>query len=138
MSFFSEEKQTGDGAAGRTAGGLYRDKTFREGFALLHHLGLSFDAWLLEPQIPDLIDLARAFPDTTIVMDHVGTPLGIGPYKGKREERFSIWRDNVRALAKCENVYVKTGGLPMPFVGWRTRMNEPLPDSQTLAAQTDC
>jgi predicted TIM-barrel fold metal-dependent hydrolase len=121
--------------AGRAAGGLYRDKTFREGFALLHKLGLSFDAWLLEPQIPDLIDLARAFPETTIVMDHVGTPLGIGPYKGKREERFGIRRDNVRALAKCENVYVKTGGLPMPFVGWRERMHEPLPNSQTLAAQ---
>jgi predicted TIM-barrel fold metal-dependent hydrolase len=121
--------------AGRTAGGLYRDKTFREGFAVLNKLGLSFDAWLLEPQIPDLIDLARAFPDTTIVMDHVGTPLGMGAYKGKREERFGIWRDNVRALAKCENVYVKAGGLPMPFAGWRARMNEPLPSSETLAAQ---
>lgn len=121
--------------AGRTAGGLYRDKTFREGFAVLNKLGLSFDAWLLEPQIPDLIDLARAFPETTIVMDHVGTPLGVGAYKGKREERFGIWRDNVRALAKCENVYVKTGGLPMPFAGWRARMAEPLPSSETLAAQ---
>ena len=63
--------------------------------------GLSFDAWMLEPQLPDLIDLARAFPETTIVLDHVGTPLGIGRYKGKREERFAIWRDNIKTLADC-------------------------------------
>jgi predicted TIM-barrel fold metal-dependent hydrolase len=120
---------------GRAPSGLYRDAAFREGFGVLHTLGLSFDAWLLEPQLPDLIDLAHAFPETTIVLDHVGTPLGIGAYQGKREERFDAWRQNIRTLAKCENVHVKLGGLTMPFVGWRTRMTEPLPDSGTLAAQ---
>jgi predicted TIM-barrel fold metal-dependent hydrolase len=70
---------------------------FREGFKALHRLGHSFDAWLLEPQLPDLIDLARAFPDMTIVLDHVATPLGIGRYKGKREERFAAWSGNVEA-----------------------------------------
>src|SRR6185369_10893399 len=64
--------------AGGVPSGLYRDARFREGFAVLEALGLSFDAWLLEPQLPDVIDLARAFPATTIVLDHVGTPLGIG------------------------------------------------------------
>jgi len=120
---------------GRHPPGLYRDAKFREGFKALHKLGLSFDAWLLEPQLPDLIDLARAFPETTIVLDHVGTPLGIGRYQGKREERFGVWRDNIRALAKCPNVVVKLGGLPMPFAGWRKRIAEPLPSSETLAAQ---
>jgi len=115
--------------------GLYRDGKFREGFAVLRELGLSFDAWLLEPQLPDLIDLARAFPDTTIVLDHVGTPLGIGSYAGKLTERFGIWRDAIRALAKSENVYVKCGGLPMPFLGWKKRMAEPDPSSETLAQQ---
>lgn len=120
---------------GRVPEGLYRDAKFREGFKVLHRLGLAFDAWLLEPQLPDLIDLARAFPETTIVLDHVGTPLGIGAYRGKREERFGAWRDNIRALAKCHNVVVKLGGLPMPFAGWRAHMSEPLPSSETLAAQ---
>ena len=120
---------------GRVPEGLYRDAKFRDGFKVLHKLGLSFDAWLLEPQLPDLIDLARAFPETTIVLDHVGTPLGVGRYKGKREERFANWRDNIQALAKCPNVVVKLGGLPMPFAGWRARMSEPLPSSETLAAQ---
>jgi predicted TIM-barrel fold metal-dependent hydrolase len=102
---------------------------------VLHSLGLSFDAWLLEPQLPELIDLARAFPDTTIVLDHVGTPLGIGRYKGKREERFATWNESIKTLAKCPNVNVKLGGLPMPFGGWRARMAGPEETSEALAAQ---
>ncbi|MBV9990654.1 MAG: amidohydrolase family protein [Alphaproteobacteria bacterium] len=120
---------------GRVPEGLYREPKFREGFRALEKLGLSFDAWLLEPQLPDLIDLARAFPGTTIVLDHVGTPLGIGAYDGRRDERFDAWRGNIKTLAQCPNVHVKLGGLPMPFAGWRKRMAEPLPTSQTLAEQ---
>ena len=120
---------------GRVPPGLYADAKFRDGFAVLRKLGLSFDAWLLEPQLAELIDLARAFPDTTIVLDHVGTPLGIGRYRGKREERFGTWRDNIRELARCQNVVVKLGGLPMPFAGWRAHMSEPLPPSEQLAEQ---
>ncbi|HEY4124379.1 MAG TPA: amidohydrolase family protein [Rhizomicrobium sp.] len=120
---------------GRVPDGLYRDAKFREGFAVLHKLGLSFDAWLLEPQLPDLIDLARAFPETTIVLDHVGTPLGVGRYAGRLEERFEEWRGNIRALSKCANVNVKVGGLPMPFAGFRKRMEGPDETSETLAAQ---
>jgi predicted TIM-barrel fold metal-dependent hydrolase len=118
---------------GRVPPGIYCDTKFREGFKLLRKLELSFDAWILEPQLPDLIDLASAFPDTVIVLDHVGTPLGVGRYRGKREERFGIWRDNIKALSRCENVFVKLGGLPMPFLGWRKRMSEPLPSSEVLA-----
>ena len=120
---------------GRVPPGLYADAKFRDGFAVLRKLGLSFDAWLLEPQLPELIDLARAFSDTTIVLDHVGTPLGIGRYRGKREERFGVWRDNIRELARCQNVVVKLGGMPMPFAGWRARMAEPLPSSEQLARE---
>lgn len=104
--------------AGRAPSGLYRDARFREGFAVLSRLGLSFDAWLLEPQLPDLIDLARAFPQTTIVLDHVGTPLGIGAYRGRLPERFETWRASIRELAGCPNVVVKLGGLAMPFAGF--------------------
>ncbi|MEI9886637.1 MAG: amidohydrolase family protein [Rhizomicrobium sp.] len=121
--------------SGRNTEGLYRDAKFREGFKVLHTLGLSFDAWLLEPQLPDLIDLARAFPETTIVLDHVGTPLGIGAYDGRRDERFGVWKDNIRTLAKCDNVVVKVGGLPMPFAGWKKRMHEADPPSAVLAEQ---
>ncbi len=120
---------------GRQPAGLYRDAAFRKGFSQLAPLGLSFDAWLLEPQIPDVIDLARAFPGTTMILDHVGTPLGIGRYAGKREARFDTWRTNIRALAACPNVHVKIGGLPMPFCGFRDRMAGPDETSATLAQQ---
>jgi predicted TIM-barrel fold metal-dependent hydrolase len=118
--------------SGRPAG-LYLDKTFREGFAKLAPLGLSFDAWLVEPQLPELIDLARAFPDTDIILDHVGTPLGVGAYAGRREERFGVWRDNIRALAKSPKVSVKLGGLAMPFCGFDSFMSQPPATSAQLA-----
>jgi predicted TIM-barrel fold metal-dependent hydrolase len=126
------------GVLGPLAGGspgLYMSDAFRAGFARLAPLGMSFDAWLLEPQIPELIDLARAFPETPIVMDHVGTPLGIASYSGKREERFGTWRDNVRTLASCPNVFVKLGGLAMVFPGFPSFMSNPPAPSTQLAAE---
>ena len=120
--------------AGRVPAGLYLDRKFREGFAVLERLGLSFDAWLLEPQLGELIDLARAFPGTTIVLDHVGTPLGIAAYAGKREARFAAWRESVRALAECPNAVVKLGGLAMPFAGFATFDATPRASSEALGS----
>jgi L-fuconolactonase len=119
---------------GRPAG-LYVDNTFREGFAQLAPLGLSFDAWMLEPQLPDLIDLARAFPETQIILDHVGTPLGLASYRGRREERFGIWRDTIRALAQSPNVAVKLGGLAMVFPAFDSFLADPPAPSSQLAAE---
>jgi predicted TIM-barrel fold metal-dependent hydrolase len=92
---------------------LYRDKTFREGFAELGKRGMTFDAWILEPQVPDVTDLARAFPDQPICLDHCGTPLGCASYEGRLEERFDTWAASIRELARCENVMIKLGGLAM-------------------------
>jgi predicted TIM-barrel fold metal-dependent hydrolase len=114
---------------------LYRRDDFREGFARLAPLGLSFDALLTEPQLPDIIDLARAFPDTPIVLNHVGMPLIIASYAGKREERFPIWRDNIRELAKSPNVFVKLGGLANVFSGFPSFMSDPPAPSSQLAAE---
>lgn len=114
--------------------GLYRDAEFRRGFAALHKLGLTFDAWLLEPQLPDLIDLAHAFPETAIVLNHAGGPVGIGVYHGRREERFGIWRDQMRELARCENVVAKLGGLAMPFPGFEWSYSN-RPDSPATLAR---
>lgn len=95
--------------------GLYRDAMFREGFAELGKRDLTFDAWLLEPQLEDVLDLARGFPDQPIVLDHCGTPLGIASYRGKLPEHFDRWRASIRAIAECPNVSVKLGGLAMAF-----------------------
>jgi len=113
---------------------LFLDAAFREGFARLAKFNLSFDAWLYHTQIPDLTDLARAFPETAIVMDHFGGPLGIGPYEGRRAEVFAAWRAAVEPLAKCQNVFVKLGGMAMPINGWGWNKRGRLADAEELAA----
>lgn len=97
---------------------MFAAPSFREGYAELGKRGLSFDAWLYHPQIVELIDLVRAFPDTPVILDHFGGPLGIGPYTDKREEIFSRWRDDIAELALCPNVFAKLGGLVMPINGF--------------------
>jgi L-fuconolactonase len=119
----------------RVGAGLYTQKNFREGYAQLNRFKLSFDAWLLEPQLPELIDLARSFPDTTVILDHVGTPLGIASYQGKREERFPLWRDNIRKLAALPNVNVKLGGLSMAFCNFPSFLKTPAATSAQLASE---
>jgi len=97
---------------------LQMDPSFREGFAQLAPAEMSFDAWITHTQIQELTGLARAFPETTIVFDHFGGPLGIGPYEGKQAEIFGQWKIDVAELAKCENVVAKLGGLAMMINGW--------------------
>ncbi|HEY6716032.1 MAG TPA: amidohydrolase family protein, partial [Reyranella sp.] len=80
------------------------DPKFREGFAELDKLGLTFDSWHFHPQLPDLVDLARAFPDQTIIVDHVGGVLGVGQYAGKSAEIIPAWKKSIAALAQCPNV----------------------------------
>ena len=113
--------------------GRLGDPAFRAGFAQLAPLGLSFDAWLLHPQLPELTALARAFPDTAIVLDHVGTPLGIGAYAGRREAVFADWAASIRELATCANVAVKLGGLGMAMIGFAFHDEPEPPSSERLA-----
>jgi len=113
---------------------LYRDHAkFREGFAALGRLGLTFDAWLYHPQIPDLTALARAFPAQPIVLDHVGGPLGLGWYAGRRDEIFAGWKHDIVELAGCPNVCVKLGGIGMRINGFRFHHRERPPSSKDLA-----
>jgi L-fuconolactonase len=113
---------------------LMEDATFREGFATLARAGLTFDAWLYHPQIPELTALARAFPDARIVLDHVGGPLGIGRYSGQREAVYAAWLPAIRALAACPNVHIKLGGLGMRINGFGFEAHDDPPSSEQLAA----
>lgn len=108
--------------------GLYRDPAFRAGFARLHRLGMTFEAWLYHPQLGDLLDLMRAFPEQKVVLNHFGGPLGVGPYEGQRAEVFAQWRAHIIELGPCENLYLKLGGLAMNVNGFGYH-NEPLPPS---------
>jgi predicted TIM-barrel fold metal-dependent hydrolase len=114
--------------------GLLLDSTFRKGFTCLAPLGLSFDAWLFHPQIGELVDLARAFPDTRIVLDHCGGPAGIGSYANRREEIFSGWKASILEVARCPNVTVKLGGLAMRLLGFDFHERPMPPSSEELAA----
>jgi predicted TIM-barrel fold metal-dependent hydrolase len=120
-------------SANSPAPGLYADPLFRAGFAQLAPLGLSFDAWNYHPQIDELADLARAFPDTPIVLNHIGGPLGIGSYAERRETEFDRWSASIRTLATCPNVHVKLGGLGMPFTNLGLHDGPEPPSSERLA-----
>lgn len=108
--------------------GLYRDPAFRAGFARLHALGMTFEAWLYHPQLGDLVDLLRAHPEQKVVLNHFGGPLGVGPYEGKRDEVFAQWRAWMIELAECPNLHVKLGGLAMNVNGFGFH-HQPLPPS---------
>ncbi len=114
--------------------GLLADRTFRDGFAALAPLNLSFDAWLYHPQIDELTALAQAFPGTQICLNHVGGPLAIGVYAGKRDAVFAAWSKSIRALAQCPNVVVKLGGMAMRINGFDFHEKADPPSSETLAA----
>ena len=115
---------------------LLEDATFRRGFAELGKRNLSFDAWLYHPQIPEVTRLAQAFPDTTIIFDHLGGPLGIGPYTGQHEAIFRQWQADVSALARCDNVVAKLGGMVMPINGFGFHKQDAPPASSVIADTT--
>ncbi|MBI2328508.1 MAG: amidohydrolase family protein [Chloroflexi bacterium] len=107
--------------------GLLSEPKFREGLACLQKYGLSYDACVYHPQLMELVDLARAFPGIAIIVNHIGDPLGVGPYAGKRQEVFREWKRGMAALATCPNVVMKLGALGMPNrgFGWYQRATPP-------------
>jgi len=128
-----DEDETLRSAAYRTFPGLLADADFRAGFARLAPLRLAFDAWLYHPQISELTDLARAFPETTVVLDHFGGVLGVGGYAGRRDEIFRSWEADIRDLAACSNVVVKLGGLLMRVNGFGLEDGASPPTSEQVA-----
>lgn len=93
--------------------GILAEPRFREGFRHLARLGLHYEAWALEPQLGDILDLARDFPDTQFVLNHMGGLIGFGALDHR--ERFPIWRKSIAALAELPNVAVKLGGIGNPL-----------------------
>jgi L-fuconolactonase len=115
---------------------MYLDAKFRDGFKHLAPRGLTFEGWCYHTQIEALTDLARAFPDTTIILDHFGGPLGVGPYAGKADEVFAAWKKVIAPLAKCENVVAKLGGINMEVNGFAWHERALPPTSEELINAT--
>ncbi|MCB0160283.1 MAG: amidohydrolase family protein [Caldilineaceae bacterium] len=118
---------------GNSPPNLLSDNEFRAGFACLAQYGLTFDALIYAHQMPDLVDLAAAFPGTTIILDHIGMPLDVG---GPDSERAQAWREGIIEIAQRPNVVVKLGGLGMTQSGFGWHEQAMPPDSVTLAEQT--
>lgn len=115
---------------------LYADASFRAGFKVLVEMGLVFDAYHYHTQTPQLTALARAFPDARINLNHLGTPLGTGPYAGRRAEIFAQWATDLAELATCPNVTIKLGGLAMPWCGFDFELAPSPPGSDEFARRT--
>ena len=114
---------------------LMRSDTFARGIAALGRAELSFEAWLYFPQLPELVELARAHPDVRIVLDHLGGPIGIGPYAGRRDENLATWRSAMAEVASCPNVDLKLGGIGMPIFGLSWHKDERRPTSEDVARE---
>lgn len=114
--------------------GLMMDDTFREGFSVLDDMGLTFDAWFYHYQLAEFVDLAEAFPNVTIILDHFGGPLGVGPYD--LEDTYIEWCDSIAALVDCRNVHFKLGGINMKINGFGWHKRELPPTSDELVERT--
>ncbi|MDC1171828.1 amidohydrolase family protein [Alphaproteobacteria bacterium] len=129
--YWSGDQAVYDHVSIRPRAELMLDPNFRSGFAQLQPRGLTFDAVLFHPQLTELANLAKSFPDTIIVLNHVGFKLGVGTYLNDREQVFKEWRNGLKLVSNCPNVMVKIGGLGMKIWGFGVENNKE--DYQKLA-----
>ncbi|MCP3934168.1 MAG: amidohydrolase family protein [Actinomycetia bacterium] len=126
---------TGMYIPGRAPAGLYEDVNFQRGVVRLGERGLTYDTWQYHYQLDELTHLAAAAPETTIVLDHLSTPLGVGRFEGCHDEIFPVWRAGIAALARFPNVVAKLGGMAMPDngFGWHQGERPPTSDEFVVA-----
>ena len=110
---------------------------FRAGARVLARMGLSLEVWMYFPQLPELAAFAKAVPDLTIILNHIGGLLRVGPYGNRDDEVMATWRRGIAAVAACRNVYVKLGGIGMPRTGfdWHARAT-PIGSEELAASMT--
>jgi predicted TIM-barrel fold metal-dependent hydrolase len=122
--------------AGGAPAGLAEDPAFRAGVARLGARGFTYDTWHYHYQNREFLGLARAVPGTQMVLDHFGTPIGVGRFEGRRDEVFAEWRRDIEDISRCDNVVAKLGGLAMPDngFGWHAAARPPTSD-EFVAAQ---
>ena len=112
--------------------GQLASDNFRAGARVLARMGMSLEGWMWFPQLPELAEFARAVPDLTIILNHIGGLMRVGPY-ADRDDVMATWRSGIASVAENPNVHVKLGGIGMPITGfdWHTRA-EPI-GSEELA-----
>ena len=115
---------------------LLLNPVYQTGVGELEKFDLSLDVWCYHPQIPELTNLARNQPGVTIILNHFGIPLGVGPYAGHGDDIFTKWKSDITELAKCENVMAKLGGLHMPENGFNWHLQPKPPTSEQIMQTT--
>jgi predicted TIM-barrel fold metal-dependent hydrolase len=122
------EPEDGLVIAGHAPEGLFADPAFRAGVRRLGARGFTYDCWHYHYQNPEFLALAHAVPDTLMVIDHFGMPLGVGRWQ--RDTVFEQWQHDFAEIARCDNVVAKLGGLAMPDngFGWHTAARPPTSD----------
>ncbi len=117
---------------GRAPAYLYGREDFRAGLRTLAKHGFTYDTWHFHHQNEDFLELAQAVPEVTMILDHFGTPLGVGIYRGNQDTIYQQWKQDIAQIAKCPNVYAKLGGLAMPDNGFGWDKRDLPPDSDEL------
>ena len=122
--------------AGGQPEGLFLDEGFQAGVRHLGQRGYTYESWHYHTQLKDFYSLARSAPETTIILDHFGTPLGTQSFKDQREAIFQQWKIDIARLAECPNVYAKLGGMAMPDngFGWHEAV-KPATSDEFVAVQ---
>ncbi len=111
---------------------LLIDPRVSEAVAVVNRLGMSLDCWLYHPQLDEVAQLADAHPDLTIILNHVGSPILGGPYRGKNDEVFQEWKAAIGRVSKRDNVFVKLGAMPIRMPSYEGDRTLP-PGSQEVA-----
>ena len=119
----------------RETEGVLSTPEFRAGAKVLGRMGLSLDTICCFPQLPEMVAFARAVPEVTIIMNHLGGLNRTGPFAGKDAEVMAAWRAGMAELAKCPNVFLKLGGHGMPRFGFDWHLRDTPVGSEEMAAQ---
>ena len=115
---------------------MMAEADFREGLGKLLGRGYVFDALVYHPQLSDLMELVDSFPNGRFVLNHIGRPLGVGPYEGHRDEVFEVWEKDMTALAERSNVLAKVDGLGNRVSGFGWDTQPASPNSEELVEKT--
>ncbi|MEM7098592.1 MAG: amidohydrolase family protein [Pseudomonadota bacterium] len=112
---------------------LLVDPQVGQAAAVLQRLGMSLDCWLYHTQLDEVVQFAETYPDLTIVLNHVGSPILGGPYRGQADTVFREWKLAINRVSACDNVFVKLGALPIRMPTYSGDRTLP-PGSEEVAA----
>ncbi|MDD8024561.1 MAG: amidohydrolase family protein [Paracoccaceae bacterium] len=114
--------------------GLLRSAAFIEGARAVAARGLTLDIWAYQTQLDEIVAVARAVPELTVVVDHCGGPLGVGPYRRDDPDNFRSWRAGLARVAELPNTRIKIGGFGLSVMGYDYASRPTPPQSSVLAA----